>query len=250
LPELFKTAFDRLSQDRRLKGLVLDLRFARGADYAAAAGVADLFIGADKPQLDVDGRTYRSTAKDDALTLPVTVLVNHATTGAAEALAALFHQNHIGLIIGTNTAGEAYLFRDHPLNDGQKLRIATGTVKLADGQPMLTTGVRPDIIVEVSLAEERQYLDNAYGDLRKLAVTPPLGGQTNLFASAAALSPRKKLNEAELVRRQREGQNLDDDGPADLPATGIERPLLRDPVLVRALDLLKGLAVVKQFRVR
>ena len=54
LPELVKTAFDKLSADRKLNGLLLDLRFAHGSDYSAAAGVADLFIATDKPQLEVD----------------------------------------------------------------------------------------------------------------------------------------------------------------------------------------------------
>ena len=170
-------------------------------------------------------------------------------TGADEALAALFRQNHIGLILGTNTAGEAYLFKDHPLSNGEHLRIATGTVKLADGQPLLTIGVRPDIMVEVSQAEERQYLENAYGDLRKMTAALPAGSGTNLVGSVAAGLPRKKLNEAELVRRQREGQRSRATTAARsiLPAPAADRPLLRDPVMLRALDLLKGLAVVKQF---
>ncbi len=66
-------------------------------------------------------------------------------------------------------------------------------------------------------------------------------GATNLPARST------RLNEAELVREHEEGLDRDDDdeAPAAIrpePA----KPLVNDPVLARALDLLKGLALVRK----
>jgi hypothetical protein len=54
-----------------------------------------------------------------------------------------------------------------------------------------------------------------------------------------------------LVRLQREGQDLDpDSSPGKTNAGEPEPSLIRDPALARGLDLLKGLAVVQNYRGR
>ena len=59
--------------------------------------------------------------------------------------------------------------------------------------------------------------------------------------------PRRYETEADLVRERREGLTLDSD-----TNNGLEREsdaaVVHDPALARALDLLKGLAVVHQSR--
>jgi hypothetical protein len=244
LAEQVQVGFEKLNVDKKLKGLVLDLRFARGQDYPTAVRVADRFIAVEQPQLTFGGALLRSTAKADAWTIPVVVLVNRQTAGAAEVLAALLRQNHVGLLIGAPTAGEASLFKEFVLGDGQRLRIATGVIKLGDGEPLSARGINPDIALEVSPEVERAYLADAYKE--------PVRG-TTLTAGPAGTNnpPRRRLNEAELVRRQREGLNPDDDSAVTKTRPlELAKPVVRDPALARALDLLKGLAVVKGYRPR
>lgn len=139
--------------------------------------------------------------------------------------------------------------QEYPLKNGDRLRIVTTPIQMGDGS-VLSEGVKPDIAVEVSPQEERAY----YGDAYRAAGAPGLAGtgpgQTN---SSLALAPgtnaarRLRLNEAELVRERREGTFPE----ADLPAARNrepDKPQVRDPALARALDLLKGLAVVRQAR--
>ena len=52
-------AYKSLSNSNQLKGVVLDLRFADGHDYAEAASVADLFLSQEKPLLDWVGGVVR-----------------------------------------------------------------------------------------------------------------------------------------------------------------------------------------------
>jgi hypothetical protein len=168
-------------------------------------------------------------------------LINRRTAGAAEALAAVLRQERIGLILGGPTAGEAYVFKEFPLESGQRLRVATQRVKLAGGEWIGSEGVKPDIAVVVDPAEEQAWFDDPYllpkGALAAGAATPV----------ASTNSPRRRITEAELVRQQREG-NPDEDLPVTRPREEPVKPLVRDPVLARALDLLKGLAIVRPAR--
>src|SRR5207249_12336882 len=133
----------------KLKGVVLDLRFSAGDDYQSAAAVADLFIPKEHPLLDWGSGVVKSRNKEDAIRIPVAVLVNRDTAGAAEALAAVLRETGTGLILGGKTAGQAMIAQEFPLKNGDRLRIATAPVQLGDGSALSAEGVKPDIAVEV-----------------------------------------------------------------------------------------------------
>lgn len=244
----FTNALQSLTSTNKLKGLVVDLRNARGQDYDAAVAVADLFLSEAKPLLEIGDKTYSSTAKANALALPLAVLVNHQTSGSSEALASLLRRNKAGLVLGSATAGEAVIFKNFTLSNGQTLRIAINRVKLGEGPALSLKGVRPDIAIQVDADDEKAYLKDAYA-----TITHTTGGTSGSATDVAVASTnkpsRRMINEAELVRMHKEGQNIDDDTTtAPKPNTDAEKPLVHDPVLSRALDLLKGLAVVKEYR--
>jgi hypothetical protein len=247
--EEFQAAYERLLNTNKLKGLVIDLRFAGGADYAAAVAVADRFFATELPLVDWGEGWKKSTEKTDAISLPVAVLVNRKTTGAAEALAGMLRHRDVGLLIGTNTAGEASMAKEFSLKTGQRLRVAVAPVKVSDGKELPFSGIKADIEVTVSPEDELAWYEDAY---KKPPVPVQLAGATNTETNAAGTNraPRRRMNEAELVRMNREGQ-LPDREPSltNDPSRTVESvPVVNDPALARALDLLKGLAVVQQFR--
>ncbi len=234
-------AYLELSATNKLKGLVFDLRFAGGDDYSAAADVADIFCGDERALLDWGNGMKRSKSKTDALKISVAVLVNRETSAAAEALASVLRETGAGLILGTSTAGQAAITKDFDLKSGGQLRIATAVIKLGDGTTVPMRGVKPDIEVASNADDERAYLADPFkGLLPELAVSSL--SSTN---SANTNRIRHKISEADLVRAKREGQNLDDLTDRDGEP---EKAEVRDPVLARALDLLKGLAVVRGFK--
>lgn len=245
LAQEISKALQRLSATNKLKGLVLDLRFAAGEDFAAAAAAADLFVAKARPLLDWGEGPAKSKEKDDAIKLPVAVLVNRDTSGAAEALAAVLRETGSGLILGGTTAGGAMTSREYPLRTGQRLRIASVPVNLGDGTPMSAQGVKPDIEVLVGAKEELAYLESPY-------TLPPRAGAGSTAATAldgTNRPPRRpRISEADLVRERREGTNLNLEDFTAVRDRESQKPLLRDPVLARAVDLLKGLAVVRGAR--
>lgn len=252
LADKLRSAYQDLSQTNksRIKGVVLDLRFAGGSDYPAAAAVADCFLDSEQPLLDWGAGSASATKKTNAITVPLAILVNSQTTGAAEALAAVLREADTGLILGETTAGQANIFKDFPLNNGEKLRIAAAQIKLGDGT-VLNHGVKPDIMVDEPLADERAYQDDPYKNLHP---PPAPKNDTNSTVSETSQTPHRVLNEAELVREKRAGETPDgeddSDDKADQPAANATPapPVVADATLARALDLLKGLAVMQESR--
>jgi hypothetical protein len=245
LAEAVRNAFEQLARTNPIKGLVLDLRYAAGNDYAAAAAAADLFVRKECPLLNWGAGMAQSKPKNHAISVPVAALVNRQTAGAAEALAALVRETGVGLILGGRTAGQAMMAQEYPLKNGDRLRIATTPIQLGDGTTM-SEGLQPDIAVEVSPQDERAYYADAY---KAITTSNPAGmGLAGANTAVGTNSARRtRFNEAELVREHREGLNTDAEMAPQRPREP-EKPLVRDPVLARALDLLKGLAVVRQAR--
>jgi len=196
----------------KIKGVVLDLRFAGGTDFAAAAAAADCFLNADQPLLEFGGVTARSTKKDNAITVPLAALINSKTSEAAEGLAAVLRQTSTGLLLGTESAGRASLFKDFPLNEGGKLRIAVGEIKLGDGT-VFRGGIKPDIVVKTNPEDEKAYWEHPWQVPGEVGKTNAAG--TNLAASPSQTNGGafRRFSEAELVREQRipylEGGNID-----------------------------------------
>lgn len=238
---------------QKAAGYVLDLRFADGQDYAAAAAVAGRFLEDGQELFSINSADngvaqYRSSAPADAATLraaglssaPLMLLVNAETTGSAEALAGALRAQDRGIVIGATTAGSAASWKDFKLSDGRILRVATAKVvlpargeKSESGTPIFPAGIKPDVPVQMDPKIEREVV---------------LAAQTNMTLTAS-LQPRQKkkaITEAELVRAFR-GEAIDAP-PGSAPQEEGQIQHVRDVVLQRAVDILKGIRVLLSWR--
>ena len=231
LADKLSTACHALAASNKVVGVVLDLRFANGDDHASVSEAVKLFTTPKIPG-SIGG--------------PLVVLVNGETRDAAEVLATELRKSGAALIIGSPTAGAATAFREFPLSNGERLRIATTPV--TPGDTPAVSHVQPDITVTISPNDERVYFADAYADLSKPAADTNLNAATNGF-----LSFIDRTSEADLVREK--VNNSGEHNGVMLPRHIApqkpfepEKPLIRDPVLARALDLIKGLAIVRESR--
>lgn len=244
----FRSEYGKLATNR-LKGLVIDLRYTSGQNYAAAVAIADMFLPNEQPLLDWGEGMRNSTAKSNPVNMPVALLVNRKTSGAAEALSGIMRQAEIGLVLGSKTAGQATIAKEFELSNGQRIRIGTTPVRLAQGKFVPTAGLAPDISVDVSSDDELAYYSDAYKSLSRSNRLAAIGGiSTNEFSLSLTNRRPRRVNEAELVRMQREGESFEFPTTTPLRDGPAGPPTVQDPVLSRAIDLLKGLAVVQQFR--
>ena len=240
-------AYRALAGTNKIAGVVLDLRFADGSDDTAAQAAAKLFT------------IKKITAG------PLAVLVNGETRGAAEALAVALHQAGAGLIIGSPTAGAATAFREFPLSNGERLRVAAAPV--SSGGSMISR-VQPDIAVTVTTGDERVFFDNPYQTIAT-ASTNSSPASTNFLpyvdhtSEADLVRQRQKdgkligtsefhtrdtdLPGTRLIRRPG-GDNAGDEDSTPARAAEAQKPVISDPVLARAVDLIKGLAIVRESR--
>jgi hypothetical protein len=247
-----------------VKGLVLDLRFSRGDDFRSASAAANIFIADERPLLSWPGGDANSTANAGAVTLPLAILVNKETAGAAEAMAAALRDAKAGLVIGSRTAGQAYIYKEFSLEGGRVLKVAGPSVEVAHQGPLSPKGLSPDVPVDVAPQEERLF----YADPYRVPVSVQAAAAARAKAGESDdddIAVGHRLNEAELVRLQKEGISPGDaitsqpvesrrlteadlvrqkKGGFTVPAAARERALT-DPALSRALDLLKALAVVR-----
>lgn len=247
LAKAVREAYDSLRSTSKLEGLIVDLRFAVGQEYAAAVETADLFFKSERPLLKLGETVKRSTAKTNEINLPFAVLINGYTSGAAEALAAMLRQDDGVLLLGNPTAGHAYLFKEYPLGSGLQVRISQGSVAVGEDQILTDKGVAPDIRVAVSPEDEKMYFEDPYKTPPKGVARSARPGTNELSSAQAANRARHRLNEAELVRMQRDGIDFDTEPPVSA-APQASVPVINDPVLSRGIDLLKGLALALKRR--
>lgn len=250
LDKRIASAYNELSASNHLKGIVLDLRFADGHNYSEAALVAGLFIPNNVPLLDWGNGMVHSQEKSDAITLPLVVLVNERTAAAPEALAAVLRKSAHAIILGVTTSGEATIGREFPLKNGQSLRIATAGIKLGDDESLSASGIKPDIEVPVLPEDEKAWFENPYKDLA--VVAPMIGLDGMPLTNTTNRATHTRTTEADLMRERNErpGVDLEYITPASLPGTEPEKekPVIHDPVLGRALDLVKAISVIRQTR--
>ena len=240
LPDAFQKWVSGLNTNS-IKGLIIDLRYAQGDSYTAAAQVADQFAKAGEPLLKTGTNQITATEKTK-IDFPIAVLANRDTRGAAEALAALVRETGAGLVIGSPTAGEARLFETFTLSTGQQLKV--GTVPIEVGTKKLPSkGLTPDLAVTVNPSSEKIFYQDPFRTIS------PLTGQVVVSTNevtAAGTNRARRFNEAELVRRHRTGASLDE--PGGSIDGGPDQPIINDPVLARALDFLKGISALQQHR--
>lgn len=211
-----------LTATNKVAGLVLDLRFADGDNYASAQAAAK--------ELAAKG-TGRPVAG------PLVVLVNGETGNAAEALAAALREAGAALIIGNPTAGEKAVFKEFALRAGGQLCIATNPSSPAG---VTVSRLQPDIVVPVKPDDERVFLKKPYATLAA-------AGDDSQSSSNSFLPFVDHISEADLVRQKMQ-DNGDDQASVPPRPKSAPRPVLRDPVLARAVDLIKALALLREAR--
>ena len=179
--ENFPDQFRAAAPTNRLSGIILDLRLADGTN---ASGIASFFA---------------------AKKIPVVVLTDAQTLGAAAALAAELH--------------------------------AAGAVVIASGTNALA-GASADLRVPLTAEDEKTFLQNPFTNV-VASSSVRLSGATNLMFYVDHTS------EDELVRKRvKDGEEEDTGSLRAAPA----QPVIRDPALARAVDLLKALSFLRPKR--
>jgi C-terminal processing protease CtpA/Prc len=213
---------ERLRKDEHVQGFILDLRFASGSAWGELPSLAAAFVPGGRVVLSVTrGGTPEALEVPQGpppSDLPLVVLVNRATAGAAEALAAILQDQRRAVVLGNSpTAGDAFETADVPLANGQVLRLATGKFVLPRSGPLFLRGIKPDVLVALDPKVEESVFAQPF--------RAPEPQAEPRYYSEAILTGREV---APAIRDPKAPK------PREEPATN------RDLVLLHAMDLLRS----------
>jgi hypothetical protein len=221
---------------KKVNALIVDLRASQATDdLALAAEFAKRFCPRGKTIFTLRkpaGRQDRgfNSDRDPAFRGLVMVLADGDTAGAAEAIAAALRFYDKALVIGQPTAGRAAEYSDLPLPTGKILRLAVAELISPEGRSLFPEGVKPDLPVEMSLADKRQIFQLSGEKGMNPFVYEAGRPHMNEAALLAGTNPEVEAAEA---AQQRRGRSQ-------------EKPPPHDPVLQRALDVITSLEVYQK----
>ena len=221
---------------KKMDALVVDLRASSGTnDFAVAAEFAKRFCPKGKPLFTLrkpaarQDRVFNSD-RDPAFHGLIMVLADGDTAGGAEALAAALRVYDKALLVGQPGAGRAAEYSDLALPGGKILRVAVAEMVSPEGRSLFPDGVKPDLPVEMSVADKLQIFqlsgEKGMGPFVYQAGRPHM----NEAALLAGTNPELEVAEAAQQRRGR----------------APEKPLAHDPVLQRALDVVTSLEIYQK----
>lgn len=133
------------------KKLVLDLRNVSEGDEAEGVATANLFLNHGTITY-LQGQKYPREAfnADPAkcvTTLPIAVLVNRGTAGAAEVVAAAVLENARGDVVGDKTFGDGSVQKTIDLPDGGALILSVAKYYSPSGKAIQDTAVTPNVVI-------------------------------------------------------------------------------------------------------
>ena len=145
----------RKLQDRKVRGLVLDLRGNGGGLVSEAQLIASAFLP-DGPIVTTRGRnvperTLKATGDPIAPKLPLVVLVDRDTASASEIVAGALQDGRRASLVGTRTYGKGVFQQVIELSNGGALDITAGRYFTPSGRNLggkdtaRGDGLKPDV---------------------------------------------------------------------------------------------------------
>jgi carboxyl-terminal processing protease len=254
--EDIKKALARLtdaSPEKKIKGLILDMRNNPGGLLTQAILIGDLFLD-DGVIVYTDGRDKEQRQKFFARQkgtephYPIVVLVNGGSASAAEIVSGALKDHGRALIVGSQTFGKGSVQTITPLENGGAVTLTTALYYTKSGNSIQVQGVKPDIEIlderddsEESLRPaKRSTLQLREGDLPG-AIDNPSGLKEPGPTSGKGNSQSKSGEENTVTQK---ALPL----PPSLETAPVAELLDYDKVLARGFEELRSFNVLKSDR--
>ncbi|CAL1239904.1 S41 family peptidase [Candidatus Methylocalor cossyra] len=222
-------AINELRKNGELKGLVLDLRNNPGGVLNAAVAVSDAFLE-EGLIVYTDGRVedakmrFNATPNDILNGAPMVVLINAGSASASEIVAGALQDHKRAIIMGEKTFGKGSVQTILPTSNGGAVKLTTARYYTPSGRSIQAEGISPDVPI------------------------------SRVKLEAANQSEFAPIKEADLVNHLENGNKTlpkkDDlnkkDGAGKTPEESEEALALQDYPLNEALNLLKGINIMRQ----
>ncbi len=201
-----------------LDGLVIDLRNNPGGVLQAAVATADALLDNGlivytEGRISSSRLSFSAHSGDIMEGTPIVVLINGGSASASEIVAGALQDHRRAVIMGTKSFGKGSVQTVIPLDETHAIKMTTARYYTPNGRSIQATGIKPDI--EVRPAELKE------------------------------LDSRPLFSEADLSGHL-QGQDEDQTQDSDKSDTASNVLMEQDFQLRSALNLLKGLHILKQ----
>lgn len=135
-----KSAVEELIRNRKVKGIILDLRGNPGGLLHEAINVTNVFVDKGQEIVSTRGKvkewekTYRTMNPAVDSRIPLTVLVNSGAASASEIVSGSLQDLDRAIVIGQRTFGKGLVQTTRPLNYNTQLKITTAKYYIPSGR--------------------------------------------------------------------------------------------------------------------
>ncbi|MCX7710194.1 MAG: S41 family peptidase [Clostridia bacterium] len=149
----FEEHLNKLLQ-KKIRGLVIDLRDDPGGDYSQVVQIADRLLPKGLIVYTEDRNKRRAEEQSDEkeLEMPISVLINGNSASASEILAGALKDHKKATLVGTKSFGKGLVQTIRPLDDGSGIKVTIARYFTPSGVCIQGIGIMPDI--EVTLDEK------------------------------------------------------------------------------------------------
>jgi carboxyl-terminal processing protease len=249
-----QSALQKLRKDSggKLVGIVLDLRNNPGGLLDQAVAVSDDFL--DKGEIvstrgrrSDQGQRFNAKPGDLADGLPMVVLINGGSASASEIVAGALQDHHRAILLGTKSFGKGSVQTIIPIPGHGAIRLTTARYYTPSGRSIQATGIVPDITVEQAKIEK--VASAPYGGRSEADLPNALKNENAPPANDNKAPPATPTNPPAAPATPSAGGQAPTPGAVVPPAgaaPGGADDTAQDYQLQRAVDLLRGLALLNQ----
>ena len=147
-----KEKIEKLNNNKKLKGYILDLRNNPGGLLSQAIKISDFFLDngeivSTKSRQPSENRKWFAKKGDLTDGKTVLVLINYGSASAAEIVAGALKDHKRAIIVGENSYGKGSVQSIIPLKNKGAIRLTIAKYYLPSGKSISEVGVTPDIEV-------------------------------------------------------------------------------------------------------
>ncbi len=153
----FQRAIGTWSGSKRIEGLVLDVRGNGGGNIHQQ--LMQVLMAKPFAWVGVRGAPKRTSQPGLFWDRPVVVLIDQRSFSDAEVFPHIFKAMKRGKVVGMPTPGGVIGTNDITLSDGTRFRVARVGYYALDGTNLEGTGVKPDVMVDITPEDMRKGRD-------------------------------------------------------------------------------------------
>ena len=147
-----KEKIEKLNNNKKLKGYILDLRNNPGGLLSQAIKISDFFLDngeivSTKIRQPSENRKWFAKKGDLTNGKTVLVLINNGSASASEIFAGALKDHKRAIIVGENSYGKGSVQSIIPLKNRGAIRLTIAKYYLPSGKSISEVGVTPDIEV-------------------------------------------------------------------------------------------------------